>query len=71
MRMRSTLTAEDLTLLLVGNRARPRVEGARATPQLEVSRLVELSALRQWGVLATLDLAATQEVVEMEARCED
>ena len=40
------LTAEDLTVLLGGNTARPRVEGARVTSQLEGSRLVELSVLR-------------------------
>ncbi len=45
-RGRFTLTAEDLTVLLGGNTARPRVEGARATSQLKASRLVELSSLR-------------------------
>ena len=47
MRGRSTLTAEDPTIPLGGNTAVLRVEGARLTSQLGVSRIVELSALRR------------------------
>jgi hypothetical protein len=47
------LTAEDLTILLGGNTARPRVEGPRATSQLEASRLVELSSLRGRPLVTT------------------
>jgi hypothetical protein len=45
-RGRNRLTAEDLIVLLGSNAVRPRVEGARVTSPLEVSRLVKLLALQ-------------------------